>query len=112
MQHAPKINRQYDNFTNVLKLYKSRNPTNSIPPILPHSSPNLNNNNNILISHTDPAPNIPVLHHQASPQITQRINNLLSNARISNTVQGSNRSIDVPISQRLRSSRQNNLPCV
>ena len=99
--HAPKINRQYDNFTNVLKLYKPRH----------------NNYNNRGTSNDNSEENISILpnptntlspnhtYHPISPQISQRINQLLSNSRNSSSPQPTAPIPRTPISQRLRSSR-------
>ena len=67
LQHAPKINRQYDNFTNVLKLYKSQNYNNNIPSTIPHSCPNSNNHSSITLN--DPTLNNTIFYHQASPKL-------------------------------------------
>ena len=102
--HAPKINRQYDNFTNVLKLYKPRHSninnittSNVISDVNIPSLPNLRNT--LSPNHT---------HHPTSPQISQRINQLLSNHRNSSSTQPTTPTPRTPISQRLRSSRHNN----
>ena len=58
----PKLNKQIDNFNNILKLYKSNQPTYHI-------------NNNVI---ADPLPP-PTLRHSTSPIVQQRILSLLPN---------------------------------
>ena len=85
LQKSPIINCQYDNFCNVLKLYKSRNNPN-------HSNSSYQNNNDTThIIAPSPQPEeivsnqhhentlSPRLRHQASPQIVRQINELFSN---------------------------------
>ena len=110
-QQAPKINRQYDNFTNVLKLYKPRHNNdsnyNSAPP---STNPVSNNHNNSPVAINTPSVSVNShMHHQASPQITQRINQLLTSIQ-STPTQHTNPAVSTPITQRLRSARNNNLP--
>ena len=89
LQKTPIINKQYDNFNNILKLYKSRN--------IPSHNNNILQNNDITDSRTpDPQSNeqelntqdfsqhpinthSPRLRHIASPQIVNQINELFSN---------------------------------
>ena len=89
LQKTPLINKQHDNFNNILKLYKFRN--------IPSHDNNIHqNNNNITVSSTpEPQPNEQErnardfsqhptnshssrLRHQASPQIVNQINELFS----------------------------------
>ena len=101
IQSNPKINKQYDNFNNILKLYKSRNPNslnnhlNSSQISLTPPSTNLNNNG-LLTS------------HEISPQITHRIEQLLSNVQDnpSSSEQPTPTAEHTPLSRRLRSSRR------
>ena len=93
LQENPKINRQYDNFTNILKLYKSRNPTTNNR--IQYNQPSLQTNpsqhlaQDPTIAHqasprTNPSQHLaqdPAIAHQASPQITLRINQLIANSR-------------------------------
>ena len=108
---APKINRQYDNFTNVLKLYKPRynnNASNTLP--LPSSNQDINNPTTTPIHDSSTIQSH--IHHHASPQITQRISRLLSISRATPTDHQHTVPSNSPISQRLRSSRSNNLPYI
>ena len=102
LQENPTINRQYDNFTNILKLYKSRNHASNSHTQHNHISPvSTQVNSPISTSQT------PTLSHQASPQITLRINQLMSNSRnIHNNNQQTHTQYS-PISNRLRSFRNN-----
>ena len=114
LQCAPNINKQYDNFTNVLKLYKSRNippnqpsnstvtyPTVTQSPISQGSTHTLNPEIN------PPTSSFLSTNHQVSPQISQRISQLLSNARITPepSTENSDAAIHTPISHRLRPRR-------
>ena len=83
-QCNPKINKQYNNFSNILKLYKSRNPNQSTN------------------HHTIPPQSIPLTSHHVSPQINHRIEQLISNSR--NSEQTSPIIQHTPVSRRLRSS--------
>ena len=80
LHQAPTINRQYDNFTNILNLYKSRNSSN-IPYQQDPSPPS-----RPLVNTTNPSSNTPqqrnnlapVIHSPTSPQIALRINQILT----------------------------------
>ena len=84
LQKSPIINKQYDNFSNILKLYKSRN--------IPIHDNNTHQNNNVTSTSATDEPTIslslpqhhdnnqsPRLRHEASPQIVHHINELFSN---------------------------------
>ena len=95
LQENPKINRQYDNFTNILKLYKSRN-----------------HNTNSQIQHNQPPPPTnpsensvlnPAIAHQASPQIIHRINQLIATSRSTPSINSQEPTLNTPIANRLRS---------
>ena len=86
LQSAPNINKQYDNFTNVLKLYKSRNvPSNQSstnntttnPPVNQLSPTQISINNHNIVQ----SPPSSVSRHSISPHISQRISQLLTNSR-------------------------------
>ena len=105
MKHNPSINKQYDNFTNVLKLYTHRNYTNRRPSLVHPTSPTRSqltsppssitpSLQNSLISDSSP-----ILRHNVSPQIINRINQLISNERTATD----NLSPYSPIASRLRS---------
>ena len=104
LHQAPKINRQYDNFTNILNLYKSRNSSNMTPQqnLISPSRPQADSTNpSITPQRNSPTPSI---FNQASPQITLRINQLITrNTPITNSQSLSQYS---PISDRLRSYNQ------
>ena len=127
-KHAPTINRQYDNFTNVLKLYKPRHNNNYYHnsgfrsthlDSNDHTNSPVSNNTSSVHSHILHHTNSPVSNntssvhsrilHQASPQITQRINQLFTSIQ-STPNQSTNHVINTPISHRLRSATHNNLP--
>ena len=84
LQKSPIINKQYDNFNNILKLYKSRN--------IPIHDNNTYHNNNASSTNAPDEPinspsfpqhhdntQSPRLRHEASPQIVHQINELFSN---------------------------------
>ena len=88
LQNNPIINMQYDNFSSILKLYKSRNPNQ------------MNNH------HPIPSQSLPLTSHQVSPHINSRIEQLLSNAR-NDSSESEPASLTIhhtPISSRLRRS--------
>ena len=106
LQHNPKINRQYDNFSNILKLYKSRNHTSTS-----FTQPNNNSSSSPQSSSqtpTTPIPTtpIPTTAHQVTPQITRRINLLISNSRSTPITNPPTIPQDSSISNRLRRSRR------
>ena len=119
IKQNPSINRQYDNFTNVLKLYTHRNYTDRRPPLVHPTSPTrphvtspplsitpsaqnsmINDNSPIFrpplahptsvvrsqfalspIQNSLIADSSPIFRHNVSPQIFERINNLIQNER-------------------------------
>ena len=104
MQSGPKINKQYNNFTNVLKLYKSRYIPNNNTSNQPTSSQVDNHSSQSSNTIFPLSPSIQLTNHPTSPHITQRINQLLSNARVNTSTPNVTHT---PISQRLRSSQSN-----
>ena len=98
IKHNPSINKQYDNFTNVLKLYTHRNCIDRRPSLIYPTTPIRSqlsppSQNSLIID------NSPILRHNVSPQIIGRINNLVNGER---TVP-SNPLPYSPIAYRLRS---------
>ena len=93
LQNNPIINKQYDNFSNILKLYKSRNPNQMTNP------------------HRIPPQPLPLTSHHVSPHINNRIEQLLSNARndSSESEPASPTIHHTPVSSRLRSSVRLNI---
>ena len=101
MQSGPKINKQYNNFTNVLKLYKSRYIPNNATH-LPTSSQVDNHSGQDSNNMLPLSPALQLTNHPTSPHITQRINQLLSTTRVNTNTPN---NMDTPISRRLRSSQ-------
>ena len=98
IKHNPSINKQYDNFTNVLKLYTHRNCIDRRPSLIYPTTPIRSqlsppSQNSLIID------NSPILRHNVSPQIIGRINNLVNGER---TVPSTPQPYS-PIAYRLRS---------
>ena len=94
LKNSPLINKQFDNFTNILKLHKSRNNhpihnnnhsdnttniDNSTIHVNSQSSPTISSPIPIL-SQPNEISQSPMLRHPASPQIIHHINQLFSNS--------------------------------
>ena len=112
LHQAPKINRQYDNFTNILNLYKSRNSSNMQPqqnPISPSRTQADSTSPSIIPQIDSPSPT-PSILNQTSPQITLRINQLIASTRNTTSTNSQSLSQYSPITNRLRSRNQRNTP--
>ena len=114
LHQAPKINRQYDNFTNILNLYKSRNSSNMSYQqnhISRSQADSANHSTNVNHSITPQINNpTPSILNQASPQITLRINQLLAGTRNTPSSDSQSPTQNSPIANRLRSSNQRITP--
>ena len=89
-QHAPIINKQFDNFNNTLKLFKSNNSNEPSLPIAlytPSQQPNTDNAPSPVMSCTHQPDNLLInsstldlvtLTHPISPNINNRINQLIN----------------------------------
>ena len=112
LHQAPKINRQYDNFTNILNLYKSRNSSNMQPqqnPVSP-SRTQADSTSPSIIPQIDSHSPTPSILNQTSPQITLRINQLIASTRNTTSTNSQSLSQYSPITNRLRSRNQSNPP--
>ena len=94
LQNSPLINKQFDNFTNILKLHKSRNNHNYNNNNHSDNTTNRNNPTDDVNLQASPPTSLsisnlsqlnetsqsPILRHRASPQIINHINQLFTNS--------------------------------